>query len=83
MGLIFVLVRYIYIPSGVGAVLLKDGLVVLRLTGAIPTTDEVCMTENSPSFLLLIALRNAERTQSSVTIDEKFTAKSTSRLPQL
>ena len=82
MGLMFVLVRYIYIPSGVGAVLLKDGLVVLRLTGAIPTTDEV-LTENSPSFLLLIALRNAERTQSSVTIDEKFTAKSTSRLPQL
>ena len=82
MGRIFVLVRNIYIPSGVGAVLLKDGLVVLRLTGAIPTTD-VVLTENSPSFLLLIALRNAERTQSSATIDEKFTAKSTIRLPQL
>ena len=75
MGRIFVLVRNMYIPSGVGAVL-------LRLTGAIPTTD-VVFTENSPSFLLLIALRNAERTQSSVTTDEKFTAKSTIRLPQL
>ena len=82
MGRIFVLVRNIYLPSGVGAVLLKDGVVVLRLTGAIPTTD-VVFTENSPGFLLLIALRNAERTQSSVTINEKFTAKSTIRLPQL
>ena len=58
------------------------GLVVLGMNGAIPTMDEA-LTENPPSVPLLVALRNAERTQSSVTIDLNFTAKSTMRLPQL
>ena len=58
------------------------GLVLLEITGAIPTMDEA-LTENPPNVPLLVALWNVERTQSSVTIDVNFTAKSTIRLPQL
>ena len=78
----FISVRYLYIPSGFGVILLKGGSVVLRMTGAIPTMDEA-LTENSPSLPLLMAVRNTEITQSSVTIVVKFKAKSTIRLPQL
>jgi len=52
------------------------------MTGAIPTMEEA-LTENSLSVPLLVAVRNTEITQSSVTIDVNFTAKSTIRLPQL
>jgi len=58
------------------------GLVVLGIIGAIPTMDET-LTENPPSVPLLVALRNTEKTQSSVTIDVNFTAKLTMRIPQL
>ena len=58
------------------------GLVVLGTIGAIPTMDEA-LTENPPSVPLSVALRNTERTVSSVTIDVNFTAKLTMRISQL
>jgi len=58
------------------------GLVLLGRTGAIPTMDEA-LTANPPNVPLLVALWNVERTQSSITTDVNFTAKSTIRLPQL
>jgi len=70
------------VPSGFGVAVVVGGLVVLGITGAIPTMDEA-LTENPPSVPLLAALRNIERTQSSVTIDVNFTTKSTIRLPHL
>ena len=52
------------------------------MSGAMTAKEEV-FTENSPSVPPLVAVRNTSRTQSSVTKDVNFTAKSAIRLPHL